>query len=72
MKTINITALTQMQVIKMLRNSMLVKIGNEEYFITRRVFNIIVDKNTDDIDLFVIEKDYMGRKYEWIAIPSIF
>ena len=72
MKTINITASTQMQIVKMLRSSMLVKIGNEEYFVTRRVFNTIVDKNIDNIDLFIIEKDYMGSKHKWIAIPSIF
>lgn len=72
MKTIEITALTQMQVIKMLRASMLVEIGGKRFFVTRRVFNILVDKTADQIDLFVIEKEYMGSKSKWIAIPSIF
>lgn len=72
METIEITALTQMQVIKMLRASMLVEIGVERFLVTRRVFNILVDKTADQIDLFVIEKEYMGSKSKWIAIPSIF
>ena len=72
MKTIKITASTQMQVIKMLRASMLVEIGGERFLVTRRVFNILVDKTADQIDLFVIEKEYMGSKSKWIAIPSIF
>lgn len=72
MKTIKITALTQMRVIKMLRASMLVEIGDERFFVTRRVFNILADKTADQIDLFVIEKEYMGSKSKWIAIPSIF
>ena len=72
MKTIKITSSAQMQVIKMLKNSMLVKIGNEKYFVTRRVFNILLDKTADQIDLFVIEKEYMGATSKWIAIPSIF
>jgi hypothetical protein len=72
MKTIKITASMQMQVIKMLKNSMLVQIGNEKYFVTRRVFNILIDKTADQVDLFVIKKEYMGCESQWIAIPSIF
>ena len=72
MKTIKITDLTQMQVIKMLRASMLVEIGGERFFVTRRVFNILIDKTADQVDLFVIEKEYMGNKSKWIAIPSIY
>lgn len=72
MKTIEITALRQMRVIKMLRASMLVEIGDESFLVTRRVFNILVDKTADQIDLFIIEKEYRGIKSKWIAIPSIF
>ena len=72
MKTIKIIALTQMRVIKMLRASMLVEIGDERFLVTRRVFNILVDKTADQVDLFIIEKEYMGSKSKWISIPSIF
>ena len=51
---------------------MLVEISGERFLVTRRVFNILVDKTADQIDLFVIEKEYMGSKSKWIAIPSIF
>ena len=52
------------------KNSLIVKIEGEEYFVTRGVFNKIASKQTTTI--LVIEKEYRGFVNRWLALPSIF
>ena len=57
-------------VVRMNKNSLIVKIDGEEYFVTRGVFNKIASKQATTI--FIVEKEYMGFVNRWLALPSIF
>ena len=57
-------------VIRMNKASLIVKIDNEEYFVTRNVFNKIASKKATTI--LVVEKEYRNSVNKWLALPSIF
>ena len=57
-------------VVRMNKNSLIVKIDGEEYFVTRGVFNKIASKKVTTI--LVVEKAYKQFVYKWLALPSIF
>ena len=57
-------------VIRMNKASLIVKIDGEEYFVTRNVFNKIASKKVTTI--LVVEKEYKQFVYRWLALPSIF
>ena len=57
-------------VIRMNKASLIVKINGEEYFVTRNVFNKIASKKATAI--LVVEKEYKNRINRWLALPSIF
>ena len=61
---------TTIDVIRMNKASLLVRIDNEEYFVTRGVFNKIASKKATTI--LVVEKEYRNNVYRWLALPSIF
>lgn len=57
-------------VIRMNKASLIVKIDNEEYFVTRNVFNKIASKQATAI--LVVEREYKNTVNRWLALPSIF
>ena len=57
-------------VIRMNKASLIVRIEDEEYFVTRGVFNKIASKQ--ETIVLVIEKEYRGSVNRWLALPSIF
>lgn len=57
-------------VIRMNKASLVVKIDGEEYFVTRNVFNKIASKKVTTI--LVVKKGYKQFVYRWLALPSIF
>ena len=57
-------------VVRMNKASLIVKIEDEEYFVTRNVFNKIASKK--ETTILVIEKEYRGFVNRWLALPSIF
>ena len=57
-------------VVRMNKASLIVKIEDEEYFVTRNVFNKIASKQATTT--LVVEKEYKGTVNKWLAIPSIF
>ena len=57
-------------VIRMNKASLVVRIEGEEYFVTRNVFNKIASKQATTI--LVVEKEYRGFVNKWLALPSIF
>ena len=57
-------------VIRMNKASLVVRIDGEDYFVTRNVFNKIASKQATTI--FVVEKEYRGSVNRWLALPSIF
>ena len=57
-------------VIRMNKASLTVKIDGEEYFVTRNVFNKIASKKATTI--LVVEKEYRNSVNKWLALPSIF
>ena len=57
-------------VIRMNKASLIVRIDGEKYFVTRNVFNKIASKQATTI--FIVEKEYMGTVNKWLALPSIF
>ena len=57
-------------VVRMNKASLIVKIEDEEYFVTRGVFNKIVSNKATTI--LVVEKEYKGTVNKWLALPSIF
>lgn len=57
-------------VIRMNKASLVVRIDGEKYLVTRNVFNKIASKQATII--FVIEKEYRGIINKWLALPSIF
>ena len=61
---------TTIDVVRMNKASLVVRIEGEEYFVTRNVFNKIASKQTTTI--LVVEKEYRGTINRWLALPSIF
>ena len=61
---------TTIDVVRMNKASLIVKIEGEEYFVTRNVFNKIASKQATTI--LVVEKEYRGTVNRWLALPSIF
>ena len=57
-------------VIRMNKASLIVRIDGENYLVTRNVFNKIASKQATTI--FIVEKEYMGTVNKWLALPSIF
>ena len=57
-------------VIRMNKASLIVRIDGEEYFVTRNVFNKIASKK--ETTVFIVEKEYRGFVVRWLALPSIF
>ena len=57
-------------VIRMNKASLVVRIDGEDYLVTRNVFNKIASKQATTI--FIVEKEYMGTVNKWLALPSIF
>ena len=57
-------------VIRMNKASLVVRIDGENYLITRNVFNKIASKQATTI--LVVEKEYRGFVNRWLALPSIF
>ena len=57
-------------VIRMNKTSLVVRIDGENYLVTRTVFNKIASKQATTI--FIVEKEYMGTINKWLALPSIF
>ena len=57
-------------VVRMNKASLVVRIDGEEYLVTRNVFNKIASKQATTI--FVVEKEYIGTVNKWLALPSIF
>ena len=61
---------TTIDVVRMNKASLIVRIEDEEYFVTRNVFNKIASKQTTTI--LVVEKEYRNTVNRWLALPSIF
>ena len=61
---------TTIDVVRMNKASLIVRIEGEEYFVTRGVFNKIASKKATTI--LVVEKEYRGTVNRWLALPSIF
>ena len=61
---------TTIDVVRMNRASLIVKIEGEKYFVTRGVFNKIASKQATTI--LVVEKEYISTINRWLALPSIF
>ena len=57
-------------VIRMNKASLVVRIDGEDYLVTRNVFNKIASKQATTI--FIVEKEYRGAVNKWLALPSIF
>ena len=57
-------------VVRMNKASLVVRIDGENYLVTRNVFNKIASKQATTI--FIVEKEYMGTVNKWLALPSIF
>lgn len=60
--------LKDVQVVRMCRKSLVIKIGNDEFFATKRVANEILGGNTNNV--FVVENFSSNTK--WLATPSVF
>lgn len=55
-------------VVHMNRASLTLELApNERIMITRRVFNTI--RENPDIPMYQVEREYLGQKTSWIAIP---
>ena len=57
-------------VVRMNKASLVVRIDGEDYLVTRNVFNKIASKQATTI--FIVEKEYRGAVNKWLALPSIF
>ena len=57
-------------VIRMNKASLIVRIDGEDYLVTRNVFNKIASKK--ETTIFIVEKEYKGTVNKWLALPSIF
>ena len=57
-------------VIRMNKASLVVRIDGKNYLVTRNVFNKIASKK--ETTIFIVEKEYRGFVVKWLALPSIF
>ena len=57
-------------VVRMNKASLVVRIDGEEYLVTRNVFNKIASKK--ETIVLVVEKEYRDTVNRWLALPSIF
>ena len=57
-------------VVRMNKASLVVRIDGEDYLVTRNVFNKIASKQ--ETTIFIVEKEYKGTVNKWLALPSIF
>ena len=57
-------------VVRMNKASLVVRIDGENYLVTRNVFNKIASKQATTI--LVVEKEYKNCVNRWLALPSIF
>ena len=53
-------------IIRMNNASITIQMGDVIYYISRKVFNTIIKEN---VPAFVVEREHMGTKTNWIAIP---
>ena len=58
------------EVVRMNKALLVVRIDEKYYLVTRNVFNKIASKQATTI--FIVEKEYMGTINKWLALPSIF
>ena len=59
-----------MEVLRMNKASVLVKIDGSEYLATRNVFNMIAANKVSEI--IVVQREHNGITSHWLAIASIF
>lgn len=65
---LNNTIVNKARVIKMNNNSLVLELQpGETIYISRRVFNEI--QKNPEIPMFSVNREFMGRKTDWIAIP---
>lgn len=65
---LNNAIVNKARVVKMNRNSLVLELQpGETIYVTRRVFNEI--QKNPEIPMFSIEREFIGRKTNWIAIP---
>lgn len=65
---LNNTIVNKARVVKMNRNSLILELQPDEtIYVTRRVFNEI--QKNPEIPMFSIERNFMGMKTVWLAIP---
>lgn len=65
---LNNTIVNKARVTKMNRNSLILELQpGETIYVTRRVFNEI--QKNPEIPMFSIEREFMGMKTVWLAIP---
>jgi len=68
MRTIATQLVVNAKVVHMNNNSLIIElVSGEKVFIHRRVFNVL--QENPDTPTFVTEREYMGVKNSWIAIP---
>ena len=58
------------EVLRMNKASLVVRIEGENYLVTRNVFNKIASKQVSEV--IVVERTYNGIPSKWLAIASIF
>lgn len=69
MRTIASTLVVNAKVVRMNNNSLTIElVSGERVFIHRRVFNTL--QENPDTPTFITEREYMGVKNSWIAIPK--
>lgn len=53
-------------IVRMNNASITTIVDNTMYYVSRKVFNTIIE---EDVPTFVVEREHMGTKTNWIAIP---
>ena len=61
---------SSIEVLRMNKASLVVRINGETFLVTRNVFNKIASHQVDQI--IVVEKMYNGVATKWLAVASIF
>lgn len=65
---LNNTIVNKARVVKMNRNSLVLELQpGETIYISRRVFNEI--QKNPEIPMFSVNREFMGMKTNWFAIP---
>ena len=54
------------------RASLRVKIDDEQYLVTRRIFNEIQSGKYTDLIFVIFKPDKTGNLLKWLAIPTMF